>query len=278
MYYKKSNSGKDEILRALEAEVQKNPHSSEGWRLLGKHYVENDQDDVAIICYLVFIIKKGIQEDPYNIDSHLDLTVSCTNEIERSEAFDHFFLFFKFNPKYTQQIKGREWNIDTDNELKTNILKEIFSNLLKENQNDEKLLLAYGIFQILNKNFIDSQKSFEEIMKMKGEAYDLLNKKGVSLQLQGKYLDAIECYNKAILQYPKYVRAIANRGLANMSLKNYNEAIKDFNLSLQLNPDALHINEYIEKCKLEIKDPNYFKDIKIDVDEAHENFANINLH
>ena len=113
-------------------------------------------------------------------------------------------------------------------------------------------------------------------MAIKGESYNILNKNGVSLQHQGKYLEAIECYNKAILKYPKYVRAIVNRGLAKMSLKNYFDAIKDFDLSLKLNSEALHIKKYVERCKFEIKISDYLKDSKIN-NKGDEKLPNIEI-
>merc|ERR1719409_2702874 len=43
--------GKDlEAVLALEAEVQQNPQSSEGWRLLGEVHASFDNDQRAIAC------------------------------------------------------------------------------------------------------------------------------------------------------------------------------------------------------------------------------------
>merc|ERR1719379_2944091 len=71
--------GRDrEALLALEAEVQRNPESSEGWRQRGQLYAELDQDVEAIQC-----LRKGHEVDPYNLDSLLALGVSCTNELDQ---------------------------------------------------------------------------------------------------------------------------------------------------------------------------------------------------
>ncbi len=42
-----------DAIMVLEAEVQKNPASSEGWRLLGQLHAENDEDEPAVACLLV---------------------------------------------------------------------------------------------------------------------------------------------------------------------------------------------------------------------------------
>merc|ERR1719434_453842 len=74
--------GRDrEALLALEAEVQRNPESSEGWRQLGQLYAELDQDVEAIQC-----LRRGHEVDPYNLDSLLALGVSCTNELDQLPA------------------------------------------------------------------------------------------------------------------------------------------------------------------------------------------------
>mmetsp|Transcript_46949 Transcript_46949/g.124242 ORF Transcript_46949/g.124242 Transcript_46949/m.124242 type:complete len:198 (+) Transcript_46949:763-1356(+) len=70
--------GRDhEAMLCLEVEVQRNPQSSEGWRLLGQLNAEQDQDDQAIKC-----LKKGYEADPYNLHSLMALGVSQTNEME----------------------------------------------------------------------------------------------------------------------------------------------------------------------------------------------------
>merc|ERR550537_932804 len=64
--------GKDhDALLALEAEVQKRPDSSEGWRLLGETHAGLDDDPQAILC-----LKQGHDADPYNLESLLALGVS----------------------------------------------------------------------------------------------------------------------------------------------------------------------------------------------------------
>merc|ERR1719333_1254392 len=83
--------GKDkEAMRALEAEVQKNPESSEGWRMLGQLYAELDQDPEAIKC-----LRKGHEADPYNLESLLALGVSCTNELDQLPALRYLRMWIE---------------------------------------------------------------------------------------------------------------------------------------------------------------------------------------
>merc|ERR1719183_1911253 len=61
-----------------------NPQSSEGWRMLGQLYAEQDQDVEAIQC-----LRKGHEADPYNLESLLALGVSCTNELDQLPALKY---------------------------------------------------------------------------------------------------------------------------------------------------------------------------------------------
>lgn len=57
--------------------MQKNKENAEAWRLLGKLFQENDQDDFAIIA-----LRKAHEADPYDLDSLIELGISSTNELE----------------------------------------------------------------------------------------------------------------------------------------------------------------------------------------------------
>merc|ERR1719487_23826 len=95
--------GKDkEAMRALEAEVQKNPESSEGWRMLGQLYAEQDQDVEAIMC-----LRKGHEADPYNLDSLLALAVSCTNELDQLPALRYLRQWLQTNEEYASLVAGQ---------------------------------------------------------------------------------------------------------------------------------------------------------------------------
>jgi len=51
-----------EAILVLQAEVQQNPASSEGWCLLGNLHAEGDEDEKSVACLLVltFIILERI--------------------------------------------------------------------------------------------------------------------------------------------------------------------------------------------------------------------------
>lgn len=60
---------------------------------------------------------------------------------------------------------------------------------------------------------------------------------GYNLTLQGKYIEAIKAYDKAIELNPQYAWAWNNKGWALMEQhKNYNEALKCFDIAIRLDP------------------------------------------
>merc|ERR1719375_1204225 len=96
--------GRDrEALLALEAEVQRNPESSEGWRQLGQLYADLDQDVEAIQC-----LRTGHEVDPYNLDSLLALGVSCTNELDKLPALRYLRLWLENHAEHQMLVQGLE--------------------------------------------------------------------------------------------------------------------------------------------------------------------------
>merc|ERR1719420_2533802 len=96
--------GRDrEALLALEAEVQRNPESSEGWRQLGQLYAELDQDVEAIQC-----LRRGHEVDPYNLDSLLALGVSCTNELDQLPALRYMRKWIENHEEHQVLVEGLE--------------------------------------------------------------------------------------------------------------------------------------------------------------------------
>ena len=58
----------------------------------------------------------------------------------------------------------------------------------------------------------------------------------------GKWLDAITCYDTAIRQKPDYAEAYSQRGLSLSKLNRFEEALASYNKSIQLQSD--HANPY----------------------------------
>lgn len=73
-------------------------------------------------------------------------------------------------------------------------------------------------------------------------------KTGLKLTDENKHYEAIDFYSKAIDLFPNFFEAIDNRGFSKMDLGLWAEAIEDFKLSLQQNPNSLLGEFSIGEC------------------------------
>ena len=63
------------------------------------------------------------------------------------------------------------------------------------------------------------------------------NNRGISKGKLGKYEEAIKDYNKAIDLNPDIVKHIITEGISKANLGKYEEAIKDYDKAIELNPN-----------------------------------------
>src|SRR5690606_27222763 len=64
------------------------------------------------------------------------------------------------------------------------------------------------------------------------------NNKGILLQNQGHYEEALIEYSKALQRNPGYINALINRGNVYGQLQRNEEALKDFNQAIGINPSS----------------------------------------
>ena len=73
-----------ELIKVLEAHLEKNPQDAQGWRALGHVHQEQDQDQKGLTCFL-----KAVQINPADRHSLLQLGVSCTNIFDEVHAMNY---------------------------------------------------------------------------------------------------------------------------------------------------------------------------------------------
>ena len=69
---------------------------------------------------------------------------------------------------------------------------------------------------------------------------------------QKKYVEAIECYTKAIDLVNTFFEAIDNRAFCKMDLGQWQEAIQDFELSLSVKPNSILAEFSIGECYMRL--------------------------
>ncbi|MDG6244056.1 MAG: tetratricopeptide repeat protein [Methanolobus sp.] len=76
-----------------------------------------------------------------------------------------------------------------------------------------------------------------------------LNNKGMLLHIEGKFREAIQCYDRILAQYSisGSFPALYNKSLALKEIGRYEAALNFMNKALKVQPDNIKIKEHIEK-------------------------------
>lgn len=80
-------------------------------------------------------------------------------------------------------------------------------------------------------------KQYEAVLKLDPESPDAINNKGSVLAKMGRYKDAAQQFSLLIEKFPNEILAYRNRGLCYHDLKQYDDALNDYNQGLALKSD-----------------------------------------
>ncbi|MFZ6743998.1 tetratricopeptide repeat protein [Undibacterium sp. JH2W] len=80
-----------------------------------------------------------------------------------------------------------------------------------------------------------TKQDISTIIRQANEHYQLAHAMGE----QGKRIDAIREYGKAVDLFPLFFEAVDNRAFTYMELGLFEQALRDFEVSLYLNPDGM---------------------------------------
>ncbi|CDJ44843.1 TPR domain-containing protein, putative [Eimeria tenella] len=237
----------------LEAEVQKNPSSSEGWRLLGQCHADREQDVEAIHC-----LKKGHSVDPYNLDSLMALGVSLTNELDVSQALLYLRTWLTNHDDF-QNLPGLSERPPEDFHLLKAELVSLFEAALQQPEAAAaaaaaELHSALGVLYNIDRHYDEALLHLAEALKhAKEEAVaSLWNKIGATLANSGRSAAALVAYSQTLKLKPNYPRAWTNLGVAKANLGQMEEALQHYLVALELNPAATHLWYYIRSALISL--------------------------
>ena len=80
-------------------------------------------------------------------------------------------------------------------------------------------------------------KCYNKALELDPENVDAWVGKGYALNMLGRYLEALECFNKALELDPENVDAWNNKGLVLQRMGRYEEALEYFNMALKIDPN-----------------------------------------
>jgi len=233
--------GRDrEALLALEAEVQRNTESSEGWRMLGQLYAELDQDVEAIQC-----LRKGHDVDPYNLDSLLALGVSCTNELDQLPALRYLRRWVENHEEHGALTQGLQPPPEYDLMAWRSQVTELFNQAAAANPLDANVFVALGVMENINRNYDGAIHALATACRLRPNDHTVWNKLGATLANSGKSEQAVVAYHQGLQLKPNYARSWSNLAVAHTNLGQHTDAVRFYLSSLVLNPEATHIWNYL---------------------------------
>lgn len=249
--------GRDrEALLALEAEVTRNPESSEGWRQLGQLYAELDQDVEAIQC-----LRKGHEVDPYNLDSLLALGVSCTNELDQLPALRYLRLWIENHEDHQVLVESMEPPPEYDYEGWRRQVTHLFNAASEANPLDADVFVALGVMENINRNYPAATAALAAACRLRPNDHTVWNKLGATLANSGKSEQAVIAYHQGLQLKPNYARSWSNLAIAHANLGQHSDAARFYLSSLVLNPDATHIWNFLHSAVLNMGGVNAFEAI-----------------
>ncbi|CAE7759624.1 PEX5 [Symbiodinium pilosum] len=238
--------GRDrEALLCLESEVQRNPESSEGWRMLGQLYAEMDQDVEAIQC-----LRRGHEVDPYNLDSLLALGVSCTNELDQLPALRYLRTWLENHEEHQALVEGVEVPPDFEYDAWRRQVTELFQRAAQANPHDADVFVALGVLENINRDFPAAVQALAGACRLRPNDPTVWNKLGATLANSGKSEQAVVAYHQGLELKPNYARSWSNMAIAHANLGKHKDAARLYLSSLVLNPEATHIWNFLQSAVL----------------------------
>ena len=160
------------------------------------------------------------------------------DNISLEKSSDKYYLDFAF------KILKKEKHLKIEIKELSISKEDIIQNLTKKIFNNKK-----RIENLINE--IEKLKYSEEIIKIAND----WKEKGNKFTKEGKYKEAMECYTKAIENYPKDPIFFTNRSLMHYNLSEFDEALEDAEKAILIKPD--NAKAYLRKGKaLEEKGKN----------------------
>jgi len=110
-------------------------------------------------------------------------------------------------------------------------------------QDSSEVILLRSAISALEKDSLNlSIVYFNEYISLVDNNPEAFFKRGLAYFYLGRYFEATDDVNQAIILDSNYSEAYNIKGLINKRMKNINQAYKDYSKAIQLNPDYYLLN------------------------------------
>ena len=229
-----SDGNLSEAVLAFEAVVQADSQNSEAWKLLGQCNQENESDTQAIAA-----LGRAVELDPYHLDGLIMLSVSLTNDLEKTKAVINLRNWLHNHPEYSHLVKPSDGYP---------VISDVVRDFLKAAEiapNDSDVHTVLGVLYNLSSDYDLAAAAFRKALDLKPQAAHLWNKLGATLANGNRSEEAVNSYSRALSLRPNYVRAMANLGISFANQEMHHQACQAYLASLARNPEANHIWNYL---------------------------------
>lgn len=225
----------------FEAEVQARPDSVKGWLLLGITQADNEQDIAAIAA-----LHKCLSLEPSNLDAHLALAVSYTNESQQTKALEALREWIQHNPKYAelahlhspQREKSFTGSFMTREEHASVRDLYLAAAQISPDQMDYHVQVGLGVLFNLSHEYDKAVDCFSAALDTRPNDAMLWNKLGATLANGNRSEEAVSAYRKALEIMPGFTRCRYNLGVSCINLGAHKEAVEHLLTALNMQRQA----------------------------------------
>eukprot|EP00842_Homolaphlyctis_polyrhiza_P001490 jgi/Hompol1/2341/HPOL_005951-RA len=224
-----SHGSLSEAALAFEAAVQRDPHNSEAWKLLGEVQAENEKETPAIAA-----LQRSVQEAPDNGPALMSLAVSYINELQELKAYATLnrWLAARYPTvaSVTEQRERFSYSYpakDLHATLTSQFLAIASDPTLSGNQAghiDPDVQIGLGLLYYTVEQYDKTIDCFTSALSARPKDYHLWNKLGATLANSGRTEEAIDAYHHALELKPSFVRGRYNLGVACINIGCHKEA------------------------------------------------------
>ena len=165
------------------------------------------------------------------------------NEVISNLYLQDLYRFYKLFHKRADFVNIFDENLNIyDNPL----FKSVFE--------DQKILELVAELYFKFKYYNEALSVYDLLIKLWGDNYAFLQKKGYCLQESGQINEALENYLRSDILKPDSPWTVRRIATCYRALKKHKDAIEYFRKYLKLKPDNLQVELNIGNCYLELKD------------------------
>ena len=219
-----------------------------------------------ILCYF------NENEDLLSISFIIDL-LYLIDEENNENNYEYLYDKKYLTKEFIQEINKRDFDITNKEQYnnyinnKQKIHEEIenyLKNKINSNKNEDNnqiLLLLYGLILYLNEKYNNAEKIFNQLIILDNKNYFYFNILGVIYSNQKKFEDSIKCYKKALEINSQYPKCLINLSLLYLNKGEYKESCKYLINSLKIFDDIPDAWNYLLSNIIELNEEDLIYDL-----------------